>query len=45
MKGICKNIIDKSVEENILIVEINEKNINISLTLDHMKVFKAAFMV
>ena len=36
---------DKSVEENILIAEIKEKNINISLTRDHTKVFSAAFIV
>jgi hypothetical protein len=38
-------MIDKSVEEKILIVEINEKNINMSLTLDHTNVFNAAFIV
>lgn len=36
---------DKSVDENTLIVAIKEKNMNISLTRDHMKVFRAAFMV
>lgn len=45
MKGICRNIIDKSVDEKILTADMKEKNINISLTLDHTKVFKAAFMV
>jgi aspartokinase len=45
MKGICKKIIDRSVEENIDIADINEKNINMSLTLDQTKVFNAAFIV
>jgi hypothetical protein len=45
MKGTCKNIIDKSVEENMLIAEIKEKNINISLTLDQTNVFNAALIV
>lgn len=36
---------DKSVEENTLIVDIKEKNINISLTRDQIKVFSAAFIV
>ena len=36
---------DKSVEENTLIVAIKEKNINMSLTRDHIKVFNAAFIV
>jgi hypothetical protein len=45
MKGICKNIIDKSVDENTLIAEIKEKNMNISLTLDQTKVFNAALIV
>jgi len=44
-KGTCKKIIDRSVEENTLIVNKKEKNINISLTLDQIKVFKAAFIV
>jgi hypothetical protein len=36
---------ERSVEENTLIVAIKEKNINISLTLDHTNVFKAALIV
>lgn len=36
---------DKSVEENTLIVAMKEKNINMSLTLDHTNVFKAALIV
>jgi hypothetical protein len=34
---------ERSVEENTLIVAIKEKNINISLTLDHTNVFKSSF--
>jgi hypothetical protein len=45
MKGICKNIIDKSVDENILMADIKEKNMNMSLTLDQTKVFRAALIV
>ena len=45
MNGICKNIIERSVDENMLIAEIKEKNINISLTRDHTKVLSAAFIV
>jgi hypothetical protein len=33
------------VDENTLIVDIKEKNINISLTLDHTKVLRAALIV
>lgn len=36
---------DKSVVENVLIVNINEKNINISLILENTKVFIAALIV
>ena len=36
---------DKSVEENTLIVNKKEKNINMSLTLDQTNVFNAAFIV
>jgi hypothetical protein len=45
MKGICKNIIERSVDENMLIADMKEKNMNISLTLDQTKVFNAALMV
>lgn len=36
---------DRSVEEKTLIVNKNEKNINMSLILDHTKVLSAAFIV
>jgi hypothetical protein len=39
------NIKDKSVDENVLIVKRNEKNINMSLILESINVFKAAFIV
>ena len=39
------NIIDKSVVANVLIVNKNEKNINISLIREKTKVFSAAFIV
>ena len=45
MKGICINIIDKSVEQKILIDIKKDKNINISLIREKTKVFKAAFIV
>ena len=45
MKGICKNIIERSVELKITIVNMNEKNINMSLIRENMKVFNAAFIV
>jgi hypothetical protein len=45
IKGICKNIIDKSVELNTTIVSKNEMNMNISLIRENTKVFCAALMV
>jgi|TARA_B110000259_G_scaffold100505_1_gene115833 hypothetical protein len=36
---------DKSVVEKVFIVNINEKNINISLIREKTKVFIAAFIV
>jgi hypothetical protein len=44
-KGICKKIRDKSVVLKITMHKIKDKNINISLILENMKVFKAAFIV
>lgn len=38
-------MIDKSVDENMLIADIKEKNINMSLTRDQTKVFSAALIV
>ena len=35
---------DKSVDEKILIADMNEKNINMSLTLDQTNVFSAALL-
>ena len=45
MNGTCIKIKDKSVEQKILMVIINDKNINISLILEKTKVFSAAFIV
>lgn len=45
MKGICINIIERSVDENTDMVSKNEKNMNISLTREKTKVFSAAFIV
>jgi hypothetical protein len=45
MKGVCKNIIDRSVEEKTLIVNKNEKNMNMSLIRENIKVLSAALMV
>jgi hypothetical protein len=39
------NIIDKSVEQKILIDIKKDKNINISLILEKTNVFNAAFIV
>jgi len=39
INGICKNIIERSVELNTTIVRRNEININISLILEKTKVF------
>ena len=45
MKGICMNMIERSVEENTDIVNKNEKNINMSLIREKTKVFSAALIV
>jgi hypothetical protein len=45
MKGVCIKIKDKSVVIKELIVIKNDKNINISLIREKIKVFKAAFSV
>ena len=45
MNGTCIKIKDRSVEQKIFIVIIKDKNMNISLTLEKTKVFKAAFIV
>jgi hypothetical protein len=44
-KGTCKNIIERSVDENTLITSRKEKNINISLKREKTNVFNAAFIV
>ena len=45
INGISKNINDKSVVLNTTIDKINEMNIKVSLILEKIKVFKAAFIV
>jgi hypothetical protein len=45
MKGVCGNIIDISCEEKTLIVNKNEKNMNMSLMRENIKVLSAALMV
>ena len=45
MKGICKNIIERSVELKTTIVRRKEINMNISLIRENTKVFCAAFIV
>lgn len=45
IKGVCKNIMDRSVELNTTIVSRNAININMSLIRENTKVFKAALMV
>jgi len=43
--GICIKIRERSVELNTTIDKINEKNINISLIREKIKVLSAALMV
>jgi hypothetical protein len=45
MKGICKNIKERSVVLKNTITKTNDRNMNISLILENTKVFNAAFIV
>jgi len=45
MKGVCKKIIERSVELNIEIDKIKVKNMNISLRRENTNVLIAAFTV
>ena len=45
IKGICRNITERSVELKTTIVSINDININISLILENTNVFWAALIV
>ena len=45
IKGICKNIIERSVELKTTIVRRKEMNINMSLIRENTKVFWAALIV